>query len=80
MGFLHTIIGDAAWIQFGGFNVVRKMTEKLDGLGFDARDAAVFNECQVDIGMADLASKGFRCSWSNKGVVARITLARNPEV
>ncbi|KAH7864818.1 hypothetical protein Vadar_034236 [Vaccinium darrowii] len=43
MKTLFPIIGDVPWIQLGDFNVVRRMSERLDG--FDTNAATEFNKC-----------------------------------
>ncbi|KAH7866733.1 hypothetical protein Vadar_024219 [Vaccinium darrowii] len=64
MKTLFPIIGDVPWIQLGDFNVVRRMSERLDG--FDTNAATEFNECLDYIGMDDMPFKGFWFTWSNK--------------
>ncbi|KAH7848240.1 hypothetical protein Vadar_001278 [Vaccinium darrowii] len=58
------VIGDTPWLQMGDFNVVRRLSERLDG--FDSNAALEFNTCLHDIGMDDMPFKGLLFTWSNK--------------
>lgn len=61
---MSSIIGDVPWLQFGDFNVVRQMSERL--VGFDSNFALEFNSCLDDIEMEDMTFKGMLFTWSNK--------------
>lgn len=64
MRYVHSIIGDTPWLQFGDFNVVRQMSERL--VGFDCNSALEFNYRLDCIEMDDMPFKGLLFMWSNK--------------
>lgn len=57
-------IGNAAWVQLGDFNIVRKPTKRL--MGFDSAATSEFNTCLYDVEMDDLRATGYWYTWSNK--------------
>ncbi|KAH7863035.1 hypothetical protein Vadar_012412 [Vaccinium darrowii] len=63
---LYGLLGSDAWLLLGDFNSIRTLFDRVGSVSFDGVAAHEFNSCLADIGMEDMASKGFLFTWTNR--------------